>query len=53
MLPPSSGRWYPTTTLHGIANQKTSTWNITAAKALKLANFPLLCHHKYFVHLLM
>jgi hypothetical protein len=44
MLPPSSGwrqhvplkRWYPTTTLHGVTTQKTSTWNITAVKASKL-----------------
>jgi hypothetical protein len=29
--------WYPTTTLYDITNQKTSTWNITAVKASKLA----------------
>jgi hypothetical protein len=28
--------WYPTTTLHSITTQKTSTWNITAVKASKL-----------------
>jgi hypothetical protein len=29
-------RWYPTTTLHGVTIQNTSTWNITAVKASKL-----------------
>jgi hypothetical protein len=29
-------RWYPTTTLHGVTTQKTSTWNTTAVKASKL-----------------
>jgi hypothetical protein len=31
--------WYPTTTLHGVTTQKTSTWNITAVKASR----PTLC----------
>jgi hypothetical protein len=30
-------RWYPTTILHGVTTQKTSTWNITAVKASNLA----------------
>jgi hypothetical protein len=30
-------RWYPTTTLYGVTAPKTSTWNITAVKAWKLA----------------
>jgi len=29
------------TTLHGVTNQKTSTWNITAMNASKLTSFPL------------
>jgi len=29
-------RWYRNTTLHGVTTQKTSTWNITAAKASEL-----------------
>jgi hypothetical protein len=32
-------RWYPTVTLHGVATQKTSTWNITAGRASKLHYF--------------
>jgi hypothetical protein len=31
-------RWCPTTTLHGVTIQKTSTWNITAVKVSKLAS---------------
>jgi len=31
-------RWYPTTTLHGVTTQKTSTWNMTAMKASALAH---------------
>jgi len=30
-------RWYPTTTLNGVTNQKTSTWNVTSVKAPKLS----------------
>jgi hypothetical protein len=31
--------WYPTTTLHGVTTQKTSTSNIVAVKASKLAKY--------------
>jgi hypothetical protein len=30
-------RWHRTTTLHGAISQRTSTWNITAVRASKLA----------------
>jgi len=33
----TSKRWYITTTLHIITTQKTSTWNITALKALNVS----------------
>jgi hypothetical protein len=38
--------WYPTTKLDGVTIQKTSTWNVTAMKASKLASFPLDCTSK-------
>jgi hypothetical protein len=32
--------WYPTTKLHGVTTQKSSTWNITAVKVSKFAPPP-------------
>jgi len=40
----SSESWYPTTTLHGVTTQKTTTWISTTAKTSNLA----LC--VYFTH---
>jgi hypothetical protein len=33
--------WCPTTTLHGVTTQNTSTWNITAMKASRLAKWSI------------
>jgi len=34
-------RWYPTTKLHGVTTQKTSTWNITP---------PLKAQNKFMIY---
>jgi hypothetical protein len=47
-VPPK--RWYPTTTLHGVTTQMTSTGNITAVKATKLAIYDLFeCYISHFI----
>jgi len=45
-------RWYPTTTLHDVTTQKTSTWNITVVKATKLAyNEPVESNSHNYAHI--
>jgi len=45
--------WYLTTRLHYIITQKTSTWNLTAMKAAKLATKVVQFHLFFLVYVLM
>jgi len=36
-------RWHPTTTLHGITTQKTTTWTFIASPAKTWVHYPVVC----------